>query len=588
MAGLPATLRRLTERHLAWLAGAGLLFTFFRWSGFTGWDDAFYICQLTSTVADRDLVLQNDILRMANPLYKKLQMLTWITDTGAIRNTFSIGPAVAHASYAWPLLVGRERPVSFALRATLAVGSMGFLVLMVLATLEMIERMGFSARLARVAAVLAIASGPLATFGTRVLFNAHLPSGLFAALFCLAVLLWLESAAARHALLAGLTAGLLVITRWQEAILVASLLPAAAVAFGTDRPRRRARTLGLCAASVAFAAVVAIQLVAWRVQFGTALLVPQGSDYMHWAHPALVPFLLSTYHGLVPWTPGLALGLVGLAFIRPEGSARRLFVWGLVAAVVVSIYVSACPKDWWGGASYGPRRLAALTPIAALGLARVLKALGSPVVRWAAVTVLAAWAVFVWTAFWSGFDDLSVVFTHSTSRFHPASIAAYTQVHWIDHGLTWPRVLRPGFTFTDAPHNADRILGLATTLAVTGLLLTVWRWISRSIVLQRAVVGLAAAWCALALTWSLRLPSNVPLNPLWGDVVRGGSSCARVDVSAIGLDGPIHLICAVRAIESGEPSIAEVHLSALKRAGESGIDAASLSNALVRARMPDP
>jgi hypothetical protein len=110
-------------------------------------------------------------------------MLTTTSDSGALLNTFSIGPAVLNASYTWPLLWGHERPISFTLRAALAAGALATLVVTVLALIALAERAGFSRGIARVAAFLAIAFGPLALYGTRIPLNSHLPSALASTLF---------------------------------------------------------------------------------------------------------------------------------------------------------------------------------------------------------------------------------------------------------------------------------------------------------------------------------------------------------------------------------------------------------------------
>src|SRR5947209_7950691 len=102
--------RRSVERlwaHREMAIAFALLFTFFRMARLEGWDDGFYLSELTSAVGDRDLLLQDDLLRIENPLPLRLRALTVILDSGALQNTFSVGPPALHAAYAWPLLGGR-------------------------------------------------------------------------------------------------------------------------------------------------------------------------------------------------------------------------------------------------------------------------------------------------------------------------------------------------------------------------------------------------------------------------------------------------------------------------------------------------
>src|SRR5215471_2997321 len=109
-----------------------LLFTFFRMARLEGWDDGFYLAELTSAVGDGDLLLQDDLLRIENPLPLRLRALTVILDSGALQNTFSVGPPALHAAYTWPLLLGRAHPRLFPLRVLLALGSMALLAMLVI------------------------------------------------------------------------------------------------------------------------------------------------------------------------------------------------------------------------------------------------------------------------------------------------------------------------------------------------------------------------------------------------------------------------------------------------------------------------
>jgi hypothetical protein len=582
------TVGGFVERHAAFIVGVGLLFTFCRWPPLTGWDEGFYVAQLTSAVADRDLMLQNDLLRLANPLDQKLRALTTIADDGALLNTFGIGPAVIHGSYAWPLLVGGAPFSQTGLRAALALGSAALLMLTVLAMIALCEGLGFPRQVARVASVLAIAFGPLALFGTRGATNSHLPSALLVAVFCLTLLAWMGDPRPRYALAIGLVAGLLTINRWQDGVFLAALAPAAMPAF-VRGGSRRLRVLGAVFAAGGFATVVGIQLAAWRVQFGQWLLVPQGGAYLQWTRPAILPLLFGTYHGLVPWMPGFAAGLLGLLWLRPAVPtlAHRLYVLGLIAVVPATVYVSACPTDWWGGASYGPRRLSALTPLVALGLAQALTSLRRFHARWAVVSVLALWGVFTLTAQLSHFDDLSVLFRGQTSGVSPRSIASYAEARWIDHWPTWPRVLRPGFTFSDAPHNVDRLLGLAAICALALVVALIWSGLRRSAAVQRIVLGAALAWAVIALVWTTHLPFDRPWSAEWRQTVRGPGGCSDSAVSPAGFDDARHLVCAARAQRAGDESAATWHLTQMTRAAEYGVDAESLRVAVER-WMPRP
>jgi len=288
--------------------------------------------------------------------------------------------------------------------------------------------------------------------------------------------------------------------------------------------------------------------------------------------------------------PGFALGLVGLLWLRPAAPtpARRLFVLGLIALVPISIYLSACPNDWWGGDSLGPRRLASLTPLVALGLAQALTSLARWRARWVVVGLLCLWSVFAFTAQLSGFDDLSVVFFGKVSHWSPLSIETYSGARWIDHWPTWPRLLRPGFTFSDAPRHADRIVGLAVIGTLVTAVTFVWTTLRRSARLQRVALGVGLAWVVIALAWTTRLPLNATWNKEWRQTLRGENACAASKPLSPGLADAHHVVCAARAIRAGNPNAARAHLVQVHRAAAYGVDEQALRIAVERNGLAEP
>lgn len=545
------------RRHAWALLGFAVLFTSFRMARLEGWDDAFYVAQLTSVPGDRDLLLQDDLLALWNPFPLRLRLLTTVTDEGALLNTFSIGPAVFHSSYLWPLVSSAPPGVPRGLRGALAVASMACLVATVLAMRATLRRIGHDPATASLAAGLAVLAGPLALYGTRVYLGSHLLTALFTALFLLAGLRWLDGARPRDALLAGVAAGLLTITRWQDVLLLVLLAPLVLprLASGGDEARRR--WLGLGLAGLAFAIAVACQLLAWHLQFDRWLVMPQGPGYVQWTRPRLAPFLFSTYHGLLPWAPAFALGLAAAPFARRAPAGLRV---GAALAVALSVYTCACVADWYGGESYGPRRLSSLAPVAAIGLAALL----APLARWArvaATVVVGAWAVFTLTALVSGFDDLSAALGGSPSRWHPTGVVSG---HWIDRPGEWPRMLRPGFSFSDRPRTPDRVVGLAAAGAVFVGTLGAWHALARSPRLQRVAVTGGAAWLAVAagfLAVAVR-PSRPALAP-WRAVVTDGPA-APESFDAPGLADAARAVAAAHAFQRGDAPRAQALLDAIR------------------------
>jgi len=70
----------------------------------------------------------------------------------------------------------------------------------------------------------------------------------------------------------------------------------------------------------------------------------------------LAGLLLSPSRGLFVYSPVLALGLVGAVMAWKSPRAFAMLI-ALQAAVVVDVVMNAKHFDWWGGLTYGPRRL---------------------------------------------------------------------------------------------------------------------------------------------------------------------------------------------------------------------------------------
>jgi hypothetical protein len=529
-----------------------------------GWDEGFYLGQLTSVISDRDLLLQNDLLLLDNPFPDKFRALTDFGPTGSLDNTFGIGPALIQSVYAWPVLIRSRGTLPPGLRILLSLGSLALLALYALATMRVLGRFGFGLGLSLAATATGILSGPLALYGTRFAFSSHLPAAACAALMLLACLLWQESPDILRGSFLGLSAGLLVIVRWQD---VALLLP---VLLGALAVARRQGWGPLLPVVGAGAATVLVQCAAWRVQFGEWVLVPQGPGYLGQAH--LLPLLVSTYHGLVPWAPGLALGVAGLPLLlRGQGGFRKVFLLGVLGSCLLSVLVSALPQDWWGGASYGPRRVASIAPMATLGLAAILRAL-RPLLRTTLLVALGCWGVVCASASLSGVDDIAVLFTGHGGPLRPHPSPVHETVRWHD-GWKGALYLKPGFTLTDTPRNGDRLLGLLVVAVVLGVTLGLFHLVSRSPFLQRCGLVLALCW---VLAWISLLCSVIPseqrANRAWVQVVCGkAEALAGLPPSVRGAG---HLVLATYAAAAGDPEGLDAHLRLVRRPPVSAEDLA--------------
>lgn len=190
-------------------------------------------------------------------------------------------------------------------------------------------------------------------------------------------LYWLRS---RHAPSAGtwfwwgFLAGLLFLVRWNDIVLAVPVLGVEAVRVlrgkVSFRGRGSTRSLVVCLA----VALLGFFLVSWP-QFAVWQYF-HGRPWVRYPFPflgfnpeAFWSTLVSARHGLFTWTPVTLLALAGLFRLfrrNRELAGITLVSFGLL--VLSNCFVS----DWWGGASFGMRRLISATPLLVLGLAVML------------------------------------------------------------------------------------------------------------------------------------------------------------------------------------------------------------------------
>jgi hypothetical protein len=399
-----------------------------------GRDDSYYLLQGSSLIEDGDLDLRNDILASGFALPDRLELLTAVTASGSLDNDFSVGPALLWApAYVAGLPLRHTEPGQAPVRWTRSQrDALHLLSLLLLAGViffmfrlyalccggEAWDRAGPPGTgpwrepvrggfrpprgIPGMLPVAALVLGtPLLVYATSVYTMSHLPSAAAAALLIAAALQLERTPRPAVALLAGAAAGLTFLMRWQDLIFGLLL----AVPLWRRRPWRRSAVLALCA-GLGFLAVASVQLHAWRLERGSWLTVPQGGGFFNWGRPELAGFLFSGRSGLLAWAPVFGLAAAGLLLPWRCRLSRR---WAVAALLVLAaeIYVNAAAGDWWGGHSFGARRMASCVPLLPLGLANLRQWLA----RIAALPLLlcCAWGVFAGQLYWSGVQDLSLV-----------------------------------------------------------------------------------------------------------------------------------------------------------------------------------
>ena len=135
------------------------------------------------------------------------------------------------------------------------------------------------------------------------------------------------------------------------------------------------------------AAIAALQLLVWKILFGSFLLVPQGDGFLQPLAPHMLGVLFALRHGFITWTPFVAVAIAGLVF-GAIVSNRRLIYFMFLLAFASQVYINSIALDWWGGNSFGYRRLIEVYPLLMFGLALLMS------LSWKSRVTLATMAVF--------------------------------------------------------------------------------------------------------------------------------------------------------------------------------------------------
>lgn len=352
--------------------------------------------QLRSAVFDRDLRFRNDYARIygleEGSEVERALAEPRLTATGHTRNFMPVGPALLWApaflfvaAAVWLVnLFGAGYPLDgFAPAFQAAAGFTGVAAAAAGNWLAYSTAARLFGPRAAIWATLALWLSSSAVYYSVISPTySHAASMLAAGAFWIVWVRTLERQTAGRYVLLGVLAGIAALMRWQDAILL--LVPVFEACW-----RRRERGIGAAAtrvlAATAGAAVTFLpQVAVWTVLYGKPFTVPQGSGFMRWGDPAIGAILFSDNHGLLTWTPIVALALAGLV---PLVRRHRAVGIAAVAVFVVSWYVNAAVSDWWAGEAFGARRFLSCYPILVMALAALFDRLGERREVLAAITV---------------------------------------------------------------------------------------------------------------------------------------------------------------------------------------------------------
>lgn len=163
----------------------------------------------------------------------------------------------------------------------------------------------------------------------------------------------------RRAVLLGLLAGLMALTRPQDGLFV--ILPFVLAIL--SRQKVRTLVVPLLVTAICSMAVFFPQILIWKsnTEVGQAV-VPGGTH--HWFPPPVWSVFFDPYAGLFPWHPITALAVLGLLLAAFEKSKPCLMA-------TIGLFIQVLVVSVWGGQgqSFGARMLICCFPLFSLGLA---------------------------------------------------------------------------------------------------------------------------------------------------------------------------------------------------------------------------
>jgi hypothetical protein len=278
----------------------------------------------------------------------------WVVERGGRSwSRYPVAAAVLALPVYLPVALGPGRPGALPqaeklAAALLCAASVGFV-------LAGARRFGAPPWLAVTLTLLYAVGSPVLSTASQALWQ-HGPSVL-----AISAAIWAALRAREdpgYDLVAGACCGLSIAARPTDALVAAGVLTAA-VARGW-RPLAR---------TVAGAAVPLVLVLGYQAAvFGSPLVTGYGQEAGSFTNPfgeGLAALLLSPTRGLLAFVPWAALSALGFAL----GGRRDVLLAGLSVGVAATIALYARWHVWWGGWCYGPRLLADLAPVLALGLA---------------------------------------------------------------------------------------------------------------------------------------------------------------------------------------------------------------------------
>jgi hypothetical protein len=337
-------------------------------------------------------------------------------------NVHPIGVAVmqapffpfAHALTKWTNL----SPDGFTLYYQHAAGLAGLVMTIAgLGFIRLLLRPHFSDRVVASTLVALLLGTNLYHYATFDSSYSHPYSFLLVAAFMYLIARWYERPSSRVSVLLGLVAGLIVLVRHPNALLLnlfwmfGLFLTKGADGLLRLYSRRRTELLRVGAVTLL---VVTPQLALYQQATGRFVVSSYAGLGFNWMSPRILDVLFSVTKGLFFWSPLLGLATAGLVLLARSEGRLRSFATPAFLLLAIHTYVIASWWDWQLGGSYGSRGFVDVLPLFAPGLAAFFEwaSRSRPRLTAATIVVIAAvsLSVFQMIQYWHGlipFNDMT-------------------------------------------------------------------------------------------------------------------------------------------------------------------------------------
>jgi len=370
--------------YAVWLGSAAVRSSFSsveKPSSIYGWDTSFYNFWLRSLAFDQDVDFSNEIeLCDTLPGQQKRFALNGLprTDTGLVPNKYPIGWAVFHLPW---YIVGHGvakglELAGFEVRTDgfgkvyelfLYTGSVFYAVLSLWLTYLLMRRF-FGKRYAATALWVVMVCGFLVYYQFGQYAMAHNLTYLCVVSVCYWAFAIREMPPlASNWVMLGLSTGLLLITRYQAGVYL--VFPFILVVI--EILRRRTGVKAVVYGTLVLLGIVALQLAAWKVLYGSWIVYSYQGEGFRWGEPEIWKSLADPFHGLFYWHPIFLLGLAGLLGFLVQ--LRQPVFFLILASVAAVVYVNSAWETWWFGAAFGGRAYEGITLFVCFGIAWILE-----------------------------------------------------------------------------------------------------------------------------------------------------------------------------------------------------------------------